>query len=87
MVQQLGSFVIRTADIAQEDPTTAGATSDTDYDNEIGMLNATRSDFRFHSIPISDIIGRPAFEKHKKVIIRCQHLMYYFGVNQSSKNE
>jgi hypothetical protein len=87
MVQQLGSFVLHTSDIAQEDPTTAGVTSTTNNDNEIGMLNATRSDFRFRDIPVADIIGRQAFEKHNKVIIRCQQIMYYFAANQGSKNE
>jgi hypothetical protein len=87
MVQQLGSFVIRTSDIAQEDPVTSVAPNFVDYDNEIGMLDATRSDFRFYSIPIADIIGRPAFEKHKKVIIRCQQIMYYWGTNQNSKHD
>jgi cell division inhibitor SulA len=84
---QLGSFVLRTSDIAWEDPTASGLTSTVTYDNEIGMMNPTGSDFRFRDIPYAEIVGRVAFEKHKTVLIRCQQYGLYYAAAQSSKND
>jgi hypothetical protein len=60
---QLGSFVLNTNSISQEDPAVAEAHAVGPFDNDVGVINKMRSDMNFRDIPIIDIVGAAAFAK------------------------
>jgi hypothetical protein len=71
---QLGSFILNTNSISQEDPAVADNHAVGPFDNDVGVINQTRSDMTFRDIPIIDIIGSAAFIKNPQVILRLEQM-------------
>ncbi|KAJ1381791.1 hypothetical protein B484DRAFT_411630 [Ochromonadaceae sp. CCMP2298] len=85
---QLGSFMLRTNSISNEVGAASEGHAVGGHDNDVGSINQGRSDFTFKGVPILDIVGSAAFEKHPTMNLRLEQMTTtYTTVNLVRENQ